>query len=377
MSIQPDDTMSEPRRGRAPFASGFMTFAILTTAVGVIGLVIGLARLGAGQGPIRATEVAGLAALVVASLAGVGLMIAAGTVTRQLQCLSRQTANLCQQMSVLAEQSVADHHGGATDGVIDAHLAAEEIRKLLLDIRETLLLPQEQRTWRYGKLVESAFRERLAAAEKFVRAREFHRARQELGVLSERFGADERIRQAQDKLECAAEEARASDITQAKSRVEDLIALGSWDNALRVAQELAQKYPLAQEAADLLDRVRSERDAFMRKHRQRMHDDIQTFVSQRRWSEALEATRLFIEAFPTGEDTDALRMQLPTLESNSEIQSRQRLEKQFKEHIAQQQYWDALALARRIIGDYPLSPQANALRGQLARLEELARKTQS
>ncbi len=44
------------------------------------------------------------------------------------------------------------------------------------------------------------------------------------------------------------------------------------------------------------------------------------------------------------------------------------------EFVRRQQYWEALALARRMLTEYPLSPQANALRGQVPRLEELARR---
>ena len=72
-------------------------------------------------------------------------------------------------------------------------------------------------------------------------------------------------------------------------------------------------------------------------------------------------------------DTDALRVELETLEANAEIQTRQQLEQQIKEHISRQEYWDALAIARRIMADFPFSPQANALRTQIPRLEELAR----
>ena len=75
--------------------------------------------------------------------------------------------------------------------------------------------------------------------------------------------------------------------------------------------------------------------------------------------------------------TDALREQISTLEANADIETRQQLETQYKAHITQQNYWEALELARRIISDYPLSPQANVLRDQIPRLEELTQKQRS
>jgi hypothetical protein len=123
----------------------------------------------------------------------------------------------------------------------------------------------------------------------------------------------------------------------------------------------------------LFQYVCRERQVFEQGHRGRMHEEIQQFVTQRRWQEAAQAARQFIATFPAGPDTEALRTQLDTLEANAEIQTRQQLESQLNEHVRRQEFWDALALARRIIADYPFSPQANALRNLLPRLEEKAR----
>jgi hypothetical protein len=105
-----------------------------------------------------------------------------------------------------------------------------------------------------------------------------------------------------------------------------------------------------------------------------MLEEIQQLVHQRRWREAAEGTRRFLEMFPNDIEAPPLREQLKTLDANAEIQTRQQLEAQYKELIQQHRYWDAVGLANRIIAQYPMSPQANALRGQIGRLEELARR---
>ena len=251
-----------------------------------------------------------------------------------------------------------------------------QVRDLLAKIHETLLLPEDERLRRFEKMVEREFAQRLAATEQFVHSRDFHRARKELAVLSERFGDDPRIQQARERLEKVAEGTRANDIAQVSKHVEDLMGLAHWEEAQRATLELGEKYPLAPEPAALIERVRRERKLFEQKHHQHMHDEIQQLVHERRWQEALVAARQFIQTFPTGPDTEALRAQIETLEANADIQARQAVERQIKQYVQQQQYWDALALARRMISEYPLSPQANALRGQLPRLEELARRQQ-
>jgi hypothetical protein len=65
-------------------------------------------------------------------------------------------------------------------------------------------------------------------------------------------------------------------------------------------------------------------------------------------------------------------MQLPTLKTNAEIEVRQRLEGQIMEYARQGRYIEAVDLAKKVIRDFPQSPQAQVLREQLGRLEELA-----
>ena len=156
--------------------------------------------------------------------------------------------------------------------------------------------------------------------------------------------------------------------------VKDVIAQGRWDEAERAVLELARKYPSSSEPGAMLERLGRNEEIRA----------AQPPADARRDSAVRQPAALaggpwrrpgrFVETFPTGPDTDALKGQLPTLEANAEIQSRQTLERYIKQYIQKQQYWDALALARRILNEYPLSPQANALRGQIARLEELARR---
>ncbi len=161
---------------------------------------------------------------------------------------------------------------------------------------------------------------------------------------------------------------------EATRRAEDQMSMARWDDAEAIALDLAEKYPLSADPAALIIRVQRERKLYEQRNRLRLHDEIQQLVRQRRWQEAAAAARKFIENFPVGVDADALRGQMETLQANADIELRQQLEQQLKDYIRNQQYWDALGLARRILNEHPLSPQANALRGQIARLEELARR---
>jgi hypothetical protein len=372
MSAQSETSVDLFRRSSrwAPYFVVSVLVAIgLVTVLGLPAVVVVVV---ARQGGFTGTDLLGVVVLLVASLAAFGLLVVSIIVYRQIESLLEKMTAIDQQTAILAEQSMVrtQAHTYAQSAAVNP----AEIRTLLEKIHEVLLLPEKERNARFRLLMDKEFARRLATVEHFITTNEFHQAREELGVLAERFGEDPRIREAAGKLEKVAEASKANDVSRVTRFIKESVAQGRWDESERVLMELGQKYPGATEPGALLERLRQERRKFELQNRQRMHDEIQQFVNERRWQEALAGTRKFVEAFPAGPDTDALRAQLPTLEANAEIQARQTLERYIKQYIQKQQYWDALALARRILADYPLSPQANALRGQIAKLEELARK---
>lgn len=372
MTLHSPDPMDNRRDVSSWIRYAFVAVAILIGVATVVGLVAAGILIVFPRTWPSGLEVVALAGLLIVGLTSGGLVLAAAIVYRLATRLLSQATAIDQQTAIMAEQSLA-----RTQADTYAHSTAVdpvELRDLLKDIHEALLLPEEERSQRFQKLMQREFADRLAAADQFVDSGDFHRAREELAALVERFGNDSRIQQARERLEKASEAARADSIAQASRRIEDLMGLTHWDEAERTALELAEQYPLANEPATLLERVRRERKMFEQQHRRRMHEEIQQLVHQRRWCEALAATRQFIQTFPTGPDTDALHAQMETLEANADIQTRQMFERHIRRYIQEEQYWDALALARRIISEYPLSPQANVLRAQLPRLEELARK---
>ena len=370
MDVPPADPLRAPGHREPTAVHALIAITAFIGTVTLVALVVSIVMFALYDQPIPAMKVLAAAGLLAGGCTACGLMIAAVTVIHQLQRLSEQSAALEQRTAVLAEQSVAQaRDASSAPDTFDT----SELLRLLTEIRETLVLPADQRQRRFQNMYQAELQKRLADAETFVASGDFHRARAQLKILTDRFGPNERVRAAEAQVEKAARAAQEQDIRHARERIKDLMGLNHWDQAERLARELADKYPTAAEPLGFIEHVCRERQLYEQRHRNRLHDEIQQFVHQRRWQEAAHATKQFINTFPVGPDTEALQAQLETLEANVEIQTRQQLEQQIKECIRQQQYWDALALARRILADYPFSPQANALRNQLPRLEELAR----
>ena len=354
------DLFSRPSRW-APYAVVSILIAIaVVTCIALPAVVVLVVR----QGAVSGMDVLAVAGLLVGALAAVGVLMVAVFVYRQIDSLLEKMTAIDQQTAILAEQSMARTQ--AHTYVQSTTVNAAELRTLLEKIHEVLLLPEQERSTRYRTMVDREFGRRMGVIDHLIATNEFHQAREELGALAERFGQDRRLTEAADRLEKIAESARATDIIRVTQFAKDVISQGRWDEAERAVLDLARKYPSSSEPGSILERVRQERRKFEQLNRQRMHEEIQQSVNQRRWQEAVAATRKFVEAFPTGPDTDALKSQLPTLEANADIQARQTLERYIKQYIEKHQYWDALALARRILNEYPLSPQANALAARLA-----------
>jgi len=368
--LNPEETLRSPGRHEPAAASVFLALALVVATIGAVGVVTAVMLLRSPETTTVGLEILALAAGIAAGLTACGLLLGLAVVVRRLVHLADQVSQLAQHTAIRAEQAAARAN---TPAISESQL--DTLINALGEIQELLLLPEAQRERRFRALAEREIETRLATARAMAACRDFHRARRELALLMDRFGPDERITRAKADIEEATRQAQETDIESARDEIKNLVNLAQWDKAERMARELADKYPDAGEPLRLIEYVCRERQLYEQRHRARLHAQIQKYVHERRWQEAAEAARRFITTFPVGPDTDALRSQLETLEANAEIQTRQQMEEQIKEHIRRQEYWDALAIARRIIADYPFSPQANALRGQLARLEEMARRS--
>jgi tetratricopeptide (TPR) repeat protein len=376
MPLQPMEPMREPRDWPATIDVILVAATVVVVTLTVVGILLLVA--------VSFSDVYDLRVLITLHnfqsklgwlLAGIVACVLCGAAVLLIhlqRSLLNQSRSMDQRLATMAEQAFNQANAGNAKHEADPQLA--EVRCLLADIREIMLLPDAQRQARFRSMMQAEFQQRLAITQQFIVAREFHRARAELASLADRFGTTEEIRKTQEQLSNAMFSALGEDIETATRKVSDLMTMGRWEHAEQYARELTEKYPDAPDPRKLLERVQEERAVFDRRHRQRMHDEIQQFVNQRRWREAAGATELFIQTFPTGVDSDVLRQQLDTLKANAEIEIRQQLERHIKEYVTGKDYWAALELARRIIAEYPFSPQANVLRMQLPKLEDLARQ---
>lgn len=247
-----------------------------------------------------------------------------------------------------------------------------ELLGVLEDIRDTSLLTSEQRMEKRHRVAESEFEVVTGKIRERTAQGEFATARELAEQIARKYPEDERSRSLLSQVEMAREEHESEDVASCKQQISDLISISAWGRAREMAEQLRERHPDSADARQLLLKIEKEHRQFQDEQRRRMYAEVQRFVTRRRWEEALAAAHTFQQRFPNCEESDALQMQLPTLEMNAEIEVRQRLEGQIMEYARQGRYIEAVDLAKKVIRDFPESPQAHVLREQLSRLEELA-----
>ncbi len=248
----------------------------------------------------------------------------------------------------------------------------EEIRELSINV----LLSDSQRQMKRRYLTERQSQRLKEEVERAIAAGDLGAADESLDRLL-RIAPDlPEIGQLTERVERARSEAEARDVAEATSRVEDLMSVNGFATAEAVVNGLLAKHPSCPEAIALLERVRRERDAFVKDQRLTMYRNVEKLAGAKRWREALAAAEELVSAYPSGPEADAVRVQLETLRENARIEEVRHLRDEVTQLIARRQFAEALSLAKDLMARFPGTAAAHDLREQMDKLEELARAAQ-
>jgi len=354
-------------------------FAGIIAVLSVIGFFVTLAEVSSlpeGAGGAGRIIFSGIMFLV-GGLAGSAVLVALAEIVRGVARLGEpalQPPSAGAAPPTLAASETGPAGAGAapaTVGLNAAQFAA--IQRILEEVRDNVLLTEEERRTKRQRLVAMERRERAAQIQQAVEAGRFQDARAVLLELERRIGGDEETRKLAEYIEAAAGKAEAEDVAAATKQVEDLMSLTSWDRAMQVAEDLIDRHPNSLPAKQLLARIQREKQVHQQEHRNRLYVEIQRHTSRREWQQALAIARQLIAAYPESIEAESLRTQLDTLTKNAEIEHRRELETKYKGLIEERNFAEALALAREVIATYPESPQARVMREQIPHLERHVR----
>lgn len=371
--------MSEAASHPKPVRKSSPTAATVTalSALVFVGFVLVGAAKTAERWPDRASlslaEIAELCLWPIMGLAAGGVLLAASALLRLavgvragLERLERFQYEI--QSSTAPPATTTEGDGGGPGGSAQWH----ELLLLLRDLRDNSLLSDEERREKKGRVTQDEIHNARIALRTLLSEDEFGQARELAENLHRTHPDEDDAASLLDEVERARQRREATDIGECAKQVDDLINISAWDRARQLAEQLQQRHPEAIEARQLSARIERDYEVVQREQRQRMYAEIQRYTTRRRWAEARAAARTFIERFPNCDESKLLAAELPTLNSNAEIGVRQRMEAEIMDLATHGRYMEAVDLARSVIEQFPGSPQAEVLRAQLGRLEELA-----
>jgi len=359
-----DNEVGPPARGSRMVVLAMGTVAVLLALTALVAAVAGFFWLGETGPPTNVVwpVAAGLVLGLLSAWTG-SLLLVGGALL-----LSR-----VDELLDLSRSSSRGSSGGSAGWTATGEMSLlEQILQNTRDLRDIALLSEHERTLRVqverAALLEQLEREVPA----LLREHEWQEARRRVEQARLRFPSFS----AWDVLAEQVEEARAKfeqhEVETATREINDLATLGAWDRAAAVAYDLQRRHPRSEQVAALVRRVEAGLNKAGAEERARLMARAQEATNRRDWNEALQLVEQIIGRFPTSAEAHDLRLQLPTLRMNAEIQTRQRLEAEIREYVRREQFDDALRLAREVMTRYPGSPQAAALREQLPRLEQRA-----
>lgn len=161
-------------------------------------------------------------------------------------------------------------------------------------------------------------------------------------------------------------------LRQLRERVEDLMAIGSWDRARMLASQFVQNYPENRAAAELLEKLEHDAEIARDAAVQRLYQEIKSDIDRRHWRRALAGAQKLMEQSPGHRRAAAIREQLATIAENAEIEQRQEMERHIQELLRAKQFAEAIDLAEQLLDRFPASPQAESLQQLLPKIRQLA-----
>ena len=248
----------------------------------------------------------------------------------------------------------------------------EELVHLTRELRDIELLSDAERATRQREEAAELIKRLEQEIPVLLREHNLTEAESRLRRARQRFPALPQWTTLAEQLEQARAKFEAHDLALATREVDDLAALGAWDRAVELVRDLRQRHPHSEKVSELVRRVATGRERASAEERARLMSRAQDATTRREWREALQAVETVIARFPDSAEAHDLRLQLPTLKANVEIQTRHEMETTIRELIRDQRFSEALRIARELIARYPDSPQAAVLREQLHRLEQRA-----
>jgi outer membrane protein assembly factor BamD (BamD/ComL family) len=292
---------------------------------------------------------------------------------RELAAMRKSIEELRQSLEELP-QRIARANPASSNGSgpsPNSNAAIQEILILLRELWDLALLDDERQLQRVEVLRQQRRSGFIAEADKLIARGDWSVAERAIAAFESDFGTSDEIAELKNRLTASRIRVEQTTLRDLNSRVDDLVAISSWDQALALTTRFVENFPNSAEGRELLDRLRHHRDSHVEITANRLYDEIKSYINNRRWRDALANAKRLMESFPGHRRAAMIRPQLATIRENAEIEQRHEQEARIQESIRKRDFVEAIELAEDLVQKFPHSPQAASLHELLPRLQEL------
>ncbi len=248
----------------------------------------------------------------------------------------------------------------------------ESIARQLREIRDVLLMSPEQQQIRRMQLQSGQVQQLTDRFDTAMHRGDFQHARQILDQIQRAQPDNDRLPAMLADLEAASRSAKKADLESARSRVSGFLSAGQFDQARDQARSIIGKYPDEPLGSQLLTDIDAQQQQIQSEQIRRQYRAVDRLAEDRQWSQAVAEARKFLAAWPESKEADLVRATLPTLEDNARLAEVRRLRDKIRHQIGRKEYAEALALARKVVEQYPETAAARELASQMDRLQQRA-----
>jgi outer membrane protein assembly factor BamD (BamD/ComL family) len=243
---------------------------------------------------------------------------------------------------------------------------------MLEEIRELALLNDAQRQQRLAGSQKQRRDQLLTEIKRLLASERWGAADKMLTLFDDEFPRDPETSSLKAHIADARRHAEQKSLAELQKRVEDLVAVASWERAYAETAVFVENFPANRQGKDLLARVVRERDVHLESTANRLYAEIKADIERRNWRRALANARKLLERSPRHRRSAVIREQFKTIQENAEIEERQEQERRIQELMRSKQFPQAIDLAEDLLERFPNSPQAESLQQLLPKMRELA-----
>ncbi len=260
------------------------------------------------------------------------------------------------------------------NGVPQLAITMKDVVAQLKELRDLTMMDDAQRKQRWTVILKQRRETLLAETTRQIQNANWTAAGRALALLEADFPSDASLADFRARIDRGRTESQAKEVSAIRGRVQDLTAIGNWDQAQLLAVKFTENFPENVEGRALLADVERERQVFTEATANRLYVEIKTDIESRRWRRARSNADKLVQMFPEHRRSATLRPQLQTIRDNAEIEERQEQEHRIQELVRAKRFKEAIELAEDVIDDFPGSPQAATLQAMLPKMRELATK---